>query len=146
MVTVDVYTIILLISQFHTFFSLFSMCKTNSVSDFSSPHLLFPQTHINTPTHKHIHTEKSIQRYTNTPTRTNQQRDRSVLVLVTCGLVLVVLDQSSWVNGNGFGCLWVSVGGRGRCLGVDKNEFWFLWFLWGLILVVLMVEIGACGG
>ena len=33
----------------------------------------------NTSTHKHIYTDKSIQRYTNKPTRTNQQRDRSVL-------------------------------------------------------------------
>ena len=104
-VIVAVYPIILLISHFAPFFSLSSSCKTNSVSDFSSAHLLFPQTHTNTPTHKHIHIDKSIQRYTNTPTRTNQQRDRSVLVLVTCGSVLVALDQSSWVNRNGFGCL-----------------------------------------
>ena len=73
-VPVAMHTIILLISQFHTFFSLFSMCKTNLVSDFSSHHLLFSQIHTNTPTqthphrqintkiHKHTHTNKPIER------------------------------------------------------------------------------------
>ena len=68
-VTVDVYLIILLISHSHIFFSLFSM--HNKLSDFSSPHLLFPQIHTNTPTHKHIHIDKSTQIYTNTHTQTN---------------------------------------------------------------------------
>ena len=68
-VTVDVYLIILLISHSHIFFSLFSM--HNKLSDFSSPHLLFPQIHTNTATHKHIHIDKSTQIYTNTHTQTN---------------------------------------------------------------------------
>ena len=64
-VTVTVYTIILLISQFLTFFfSLFSVCKVNSILDFSFPHLLFPQIHTNTPTQTYIRTDKSIQKYT----------------------------------------------------------------------------------
>ena len=84
-VLVDVYPIILLISHFAPFFlSLFSV--HNELNDFSSPYLLFPQIH------------------TNTPTQTNQQRNRSVLVLVACGSVLVALDQSSWVDENGSKC------------------------------------------
>ena len=71
-VTVDVYLIILLISHSHIFFSLFSM--HNKLSDFSSPHLLFPQIHTNTATHKHIHIDKSTQIYTNTHTQTNPHR------------------------------------------------------------------------
>ena len=62
------YTIILLISHFAFFFSLFRA----KWSDFSFPHLLFPHictnTNTSTPTHKHIHTDKSTQKYTNTPT------------------------------------------------------------------------------
>ena len=98
MVTVARPFIILLLSRLHLFFSLFSV--HNKLSNFSSPHLLFPQMHTNTSTHKHIHIDKSTQRYTcskkhththththrytNTPTHkqthTNkQQRDRLVL-------------------------------------------------------------------
>ena len=36
----------------------------NKLSNFSPYLLLFPQMHTNTPIHKHIHTDKSIQRYT----------------------------------------------------------------------------------
>ena len=98
--TVQIYTvtvahqfIILLISCWLLFFSLFSML--NKLSNFSPYLLLFPQMHTNTPIHKHIHTDKSIQRYTcskkkthrntNTPTHKQtqtdkQQRDRSLLI------------------------------------------------------------------
>ena len=54
--------IILLISRSPFFFSLFS--GLNKLNNFSSPRLLlFPQMHTNTPTHKHIHIDKSIQRH-----------------------------------------------------------------------------------
>ena len=39
------------------FFSFFSV--HNKLNNFSSSRLLFPQMHTNTPTHKHIHTDKS---------------------------------------------------------------------------------------
>ena len=91
MVTVDVYTIILLISQFHTFFSLFSVCKTNSVSDFSSPHLLFPQIHTNTPTQTHSHRQinTEIHKYTYMDKPIERERERVVLVLAAYGSMLV---------------------------------------------------------
>ena len=56
-VTVTLYTIILLISFI---FSLSSLCAKQPSSSFSSD------------TYKHIHTNKSTQRYTNTPIQTNQ--------------------------------------------------------------------------
>ena len=37
--------------------------------------------------------------------------------------MLVALDQSLCVDGNGFGCLGVGVGGKDQCLWVDGNEF-----------------------
>ena len=40
--------------------------------------------------------------------------------------MLVALDQSSCVDGNGFGCLGVGVGGKDRCLWVDGNGFLML--------------------
>ena len=89
MVTVAVYTIVLLILHFANFFSLFFVQNEFSVR-LSSPHLIFPQIHTNTPTHKthkNIHIDKSTQKYTDTTTQTNQKRDRSELVLVACGLV-----------------------------------------------------------
>ena len=123
-ITVEIYTanvarpfIILFISRSLPFFSLFSVLnKLNKLSNFSSPHLLlFPQMHTNTPTHKHIHTEKSTQRYTcskkkkkknrNTQTHPHkqiqthkQQRYRSVLI-ETIGICSVLdwNDRSSWV-------------------------------------------------
>ena len=80
MVIVDVYLIILLISRSHLFFSPFSM--HNELSHFSSPYFLFPQIHTNAPTHKHIHTDKSTQRYTNIPTHkqthTNKPTERQI--------------------------------------------------------------------
>ena len=80
-ITIVVYTIILLISHFTPFFFSFSsLCKRNSISNFSSPHLLFPHIHTNTSTetnqHKntqtHPHTNTSTQKYINTLMRTNQ--------------------------------------------------------------------------
>ena len=52
--------------------------------------------------------------------------------------MLVVLDQSSWVDENGSRCLWIGVGGRDRAygstgMGVDACGS------------VLVVEICACG-
>ena len=80
----------------------------NKLSNFFSPYLLlFPQMHTNTPTHKHIHTEKSTQRYTcskkkktqiHKQTHTDkQQRDR------------LVLDRNDWY-------LTGTIGARGSCL------------------------------
>ena len=145
------YTIILLISHFAFFFSLFHAKWTN----FSFPHLLFPhiytqtqthphpQTNISTQTNQHRntqthpHTNTSTQKYTNTLIRTNQQKDKPVLVLVACGsvdrrspclwvlilVVLVALDQSSWVDKNGSRCLWISVCSGDRYLWVNENGF-----------------------
>ena len=61
-------------------------------------------TEINTPTHKHKHT------YTDKPTE--RQISASVGHLWIGGSVLVALDQSLCVDGNGFGCLGVGVGGK----------------------------------
>ena len=145
----------------------------NSVLDFSPPHLLFPQIHTNTPTHKtYLHRKiiTKIPKHTHTDKPTERQISVGVGHLWIGGLVLVALDQSSWVDGNGSKCLWIDVGGKDQCLWVNGNGFWclwidasgedrclwvdrfcacgfwFLWFLWGLVLVVLVVEIGACGG
>ena len=67
-VIVDVYLIILLISHSHLFFSLFSV--HNKLSDFSSPHLLFPQIHTNTSTqtNQHKYTQTNPHRQTNRET------------------------------------------------------------------------------
>ena len=90
-VTVNVYPIILLISHSHLFFSLFSV--HNELSDFSSPHLLFPQIHTNTPTHKHIHTDKSTQRYTNTPTHKQTHTDKPTERQIGAWLERSMLDR-----------------------------------------------------
>ena len=64
-ITVAMCTVILLISKFCTFFfSLFSVCKMNSISNFFFHHLLFPHIHTNTLTQIYIRTDKSIQKYT----------------------------------------------------------------------------------
>ena len=141
-VTVTVYTIILLISHFSPFFlSLFSVQNELGLK-LLLPYLLFPQIHTNTPTHKHIHTDKSTHRYTNTPTRTNQQRDKLVLCWllvdqwIGVGARLEFVSRWEWVLMLVDWC-WrvrsVLVGQWSPCLRV-------------LILVVLVVEIGACGG
>ena len=123
----------------HIFFSLFFVQNELSVR-LSSPYLIFPQI------------------YTNTPTWTNQQRDRSVLVLVACRSVLVALDQSSWADRNGSGCLWINVGSGDRCLWVNGNGFWCLWIdtgngdlcLWvdwnESLHVHMLLWVDACGG
>ena len=123
--TVTVYTIILLISQFRTFFSLSSPCKTNSVSDFSSPHLLFPQIHTNTPTQTHPHRQinTKIHKHTHTDKPTKRQIGASVGCLWISGSILVALDQSSCVIENGSVYLWISVGSQDQCLWVDENVF-----------------------
>ena len=81
----------------HLFFSLFSV--HNQRTQFSSPHLLFPQMHTN----KHTHTHTQTHPHTNKLTQINQQRDRSELV---------GLDQSSWVLTNA----WSELVGLDRCL------------------------------
>ena len=81
----------------HLFFSLFSV--HNQRTQFSSPHLLFPQMHTN----KHTHTHTQTHPHTNKPTRTNQQRDRSELLGLDRCLIKArgswsVLDwSSSWL-------------------------------------------------
>ena len=65
------------------------MCKTNSVSDFSSPHLFFPQIHTNTSTQTNQHKDTQ----THPHEQTNKEREREIGVGVGClwigGLVLV---------------------------------------------------------
>ena len=120
-VTVACVFIILLISCSHIFFSLFSM--HNELSDFSSPHLLFPQMHTNTQTHPHRqinteihkHTHTQTNPHTNKPTQTNQQRDRSVLDWN---------DQCLWVFFDR--CLWVLLD---WCL---TEREWRLGIVWGV--------------
>ena len=65
-ITVTVHTIILLISQFPTFF-LSLLCVQNELN----LRLLLSSSSFSSDTHKHIHTDKSTQRYTNTPIWTN---------------------------------------------------------------------------
>ena len=158
MVIVAVYTIILLISQFHTFFlSLFFVCKMNLVSDFSSPHLLFPQIHTNIPTqthsHRQINTEIYKHMYTHMDKPIEREWEGSMLVLVAYGLVdwcwwwrsefvarwkwvWVLVDRCLWVNRNEFWCLWIGVGGGDRCL----------WCLWWRGDLALREKEDACGG
>ena len=111
----------------------------NELSDFSSP-----QIHINTPMHKHIHIDKLTHRYTSTPTHKHTHTDKPTERQIGAGVgrvwisgsVLVALDQSSWVDGNGFGCLWISIGGGDWCLWVDWNDS---------LRVHLSLWVGACG-
>ena len=108
-----VYIIILLISHFAPFFSLFSM-----QNKLTSPlHIVFflrytqtqthphPNTSTQTNQHRDTQTQTQTHPHTNTTTQSNQQRDKSVLVLVAYGLVIVAQDQSSWVDRNGSRCL-----------------------------------------
>ena len=145
MVTVNVYTIILLISQFHTFFSLFSMCKTNSVSYFSSPHLLFPQIHTNTPTQTHSHRQinTEIHKYTYMDKPIEREREwcwywplmdrcwwRRSEFVGRWKWVLMLVDRA----GNGDQCLWVDEVNVYRSTEISACGFWFLcggdWCLW----------------
>ena len=123
--------IILLISRSLLFFSLFSVL--NKLSNFSSPHLLlFPQMHTNTPTNKHIHIDKSTQRYTcskkkkkntntqthphtNKPTRTNNKETNWCLI----GTIGAWLEQLELV---GMGLAWSELGRSGRCLWIGARE------------------------
>ena len=117
MVTVTRPFIILLISRSHIFFSLFFV--HNELSNFSFPHLLFPQMHTNTHTHKHIHTHKSTQRYTNTLTHKQTHMDKpikrqigawseqSVLVgLAWSELVRLAWSMLDWVWSELVGLAW----------------------------------------
>ena len=110
-ITVTVHTIILLISQFPTFF-LSLLCVQNELN----LRLLLSSSSFSSDTHKHIYIDKSTQRYTNTPTRTNQQKERERESGV--GRLWIDAgggDQSLWVNGNRSGCLWIDVGDGDRC-------------------------------
>ena len=110
MVTVDVHPIILLISQFRTFFSLSSPCAKRTQSQTSPLLIFFFLRYTQTHPHKHIHKDKSTQRYTNTPTQTNQHKEREIGVGVSIGRLdqwvgVGGKDQSLWVDGNGSTCL-----------------------------------------
>ena len=52
------------------------MCKMNSTSDFSSPHLLFPQIHTNTPTQRNQHKDIQIHPHGQTNTKRERERER----------------------------------------------------------------------
>ena len=96
MVIVAVYTIILLISQFHTFF-LSLLCVQNklslrlllSSSSFSSDTHKHTRTNIPTQIHLHrqINTEIHKHMYTHTDKPIERELEGSVLVLVAYGLV-----------------------------------------------------------
>ena len=92
MVTVACQFIILLISRSHLFFSLFSV--HNELSNFSSPHFLVPHMHTNTPTRKHIHTDKLTQRYTNTPTHKQINKETDWCLIGACGTIDAWLERS----------------------------------------------------
>ena len=113
-----VYIIILLISHFAPFFSLLYAKQT----DFSSPYRLFPQIHTNTntPTPKHIHTNKSTQRYTNTNTNSPTHKHNHA--------VKPIERQIS----SGVGRLWIGdSGARSEFVGRQKwvqmlvNQCWW---------------------
>ena len=57
----------------------------------------------------------------------NKPTKRQIGARVGClwisGSMLVALDQSSCVNGNGSGYLWISVGSQDQCLWVDEMCF-----------------------
>ena len=120
------------------------MCKTNSVSDFSSPHLFFPQIHTNTSTQTNQHKDTQ----THPHEQTNKERERDwcwCWLLVDRWIGAGGGDQSLWVDGNGSGCLWIRPGGGDWCLWVDGVSDCGLTEigacgLWVLILVVLVVE------
>ena len=83
----------------HQFFSLFSFHNDLSSSSY------FPQMHINTPTHKHIHTDKSTQKHTHSQTnphrQTNKEIDRCLWSLVHGSAgeqVIWVVELGSWIG------------------------------------------------
>ena len=119
MVTVTLYHNILLISQFRSFFSLFSICKTTQT--FALPHhLLLPLIHINTPTQTNQH--RDAQKHTNKST----ERECTILNLILLWIGAGGGDRCLWVDGNGFWCLWIGVGNGDWCLWVDRGRC-FLW-------------------
>ena len=78
-----------------------------------------------------MHTDKSTQRYTNTPTQNKptereREREREIGVGVDClwiGGCASGEDHSLWVNGIWSRCLWIGAGGEDRCLWVYRNGF-----------------------
>ena len=111
MVTVARPFIILLLSRLHLFFSLFSV--HNKLSNFSSPHLLFPQMHTATSTQINQYRDTQTHPHTNKPTRTNQQRDRSVLDWNDRCLTKTIGACGSCLIGACGSCL---IGACGSCL------------------------------
>ena len=100
-VTVACVFIILLISRSHIFFSLFSM--HNELSDFSSPHLLFPQMHTNTQTHPHRQINTEIHKHTHTQTNPHRQTNREIDRCLTgtisaCGSFLIGACESCLIG------------------------------------------------
>ena len=130
----------------HLFFSLFSV--HNQWTQFSSPHLLFPQMHTNKHTHTHTHTQ------TNPHWQSSRETDRSSWVLIGAWSEHVGLDRwliearGSWSMLDR--SLWVLIGawlelvGPDRCL-TGAHGSWSV-LDWGLIVAWLeLVLIGACG-
>ena len=133
----------------HLFFSLFSV--HNQRTQFSSPHLLFPQMHTNKHTHTHRqthpHRDTQTHSHTNKPTRTNQQRDRSKLVGLDRCLIRArgsrsVLDRSSWVSTGA----WSELVGLDRCLTrargswsvLDWSSSWLVLVEWSELVGLLL--------
>ena len=133
-VTVACVFIILLISCSHIFFSLFSM--HNELSDFSSPHLFFPQMHTNTQTHPHRQINIEIHKHTHTQTNPHRQTNREIDRCLTgtisaCGSFLIGACEScligAWPRGSGDWVLfeewvWVLLVLQWRCLIFILNE------------------------
>jgi len=130
MVTVAVYTIILLILHFTQFFSLSSLCKTNWLllfsSSFSSYTHKHKHKHIQTYPHKQINTE--IHKHTHADKPTKRQIGAGVNRLWIGGLTesMLVGFDSCGVGGARLEFMgrrkWVKIL-VDRCLGVDESGF-----------------------
>ena len=119
---------------FALFFSLSSLCSTNSVTSSLLIFFFFlkctqtqthPHTNTSTQTNQHRDTlaQKKIQRYTNTPTykqthTDKQQRDRSMLDQNDRSS-WVLLDRSSWVL---LDWVWVLPDRSQEDLGSDQSQ------------------------
>ena len=95
MITITCVFIILLISHLHLFFSLF---HAQWIQWLSFPHLLFPQMHTNTPTHKNIHTDKSTHKHTHTQTNPHKQTNKKIdwCLIGMIGAWLLVVHVPPW--------------------------------------------------
>ena len=112
------------------------MCKTNSVPDFFSPHLLFPQIHTNTliQTNQHRDTQKHPHK------QTNREREIGVGVghLWISGLVLVVEIRVC-------GLMEMGLNACGSVLAVEIGACGSTEVGFDACGLVLAAEIGACG-